>query len=431
MAASLAVATVSCKKKGCTDPTADNFNTDAKKDDGSCTFTPEVPSNSVNKSGTISANETWTSDKIWILDGKVVVATGVTLTIQAGTIVKGKEGQETLASALIIQRGGKLMAEGTAASPIIFTSILDNIEIGQKVGTNLTRTDNQKWGGLIILGAAPISAQSGDTETNIEGIPVTAGYGLFGGTNATDNSGSLKYVSIRHGGITIGEGNEINGLTLGGVGSGTTIDNIEIYATLDDGIEFFGGTVNVTNILVYFQGDDGLDLDMNYSGTIENFIVMQGDLVGTDEALEVDGPEGTTYTSGLFTIKNGLCKSLGLEGSATDFKDKAQGTIQNVTFDYSSQAAGSKVKVRANYDAANGCAAKTDALTKLLSDVLVFTNCKKLTSILEVYTTVAACSGSVPADQAMANTKFVEGTGTTMTSATFTSWTCAGLRNQL
>ena len=428
-AASLTLGTVSCKKKGCTDPSATNYSEEAKKDDGSCVFAEPEESNTVNKSGTITSNETWTADKIWVLNGRVVVASGATLTIEPGTIVKGAEGQESLASALIISRGAKIMAEGTASNPIIFTSVLDNITIGQKVGTNLLRTDNQKWGGLIVLGSAPISAQSGDTETNIEGIPVSSGQGLFGGSNAADNSGVIKYVSIRHGGITIGEGNEINGLTLGGVGTGTVIDHVEVYATLDDGIEFFGGTVNASNLLVYYQGDDGIDLDMNYSGTIENFMVIQGDGVGTDKGLEIDGPEGTTYTTGMFTLRNGLLKSLGNDGQAADFKDKAQGTIENVTFDYSSMG-GSDIKIRANYDAANGCAVKTDALSNLLNGNLNFINTVKGSSNLLVYTSVAACNSSIAADQIAADAEFTAGSGTTVSASSF-AWTCAGLRSQL
>src|SRR5690606_12649797 len=112
---------------------------------------------------------------------------------------------------------------------------------------------------------------------------------------------------------------------------------------LDDGIECFGGTVNVSNALVYFQGDDGLDLDQNYSGTISNFAVIHGDGIGTDEGLEIDGPEGSTHTNGLFTLSNGLVKGIGNDGSPADFKSKAQGNINNVTFDY---ANGSPIKIR-------------------------------------------------------------------------------------
>ena len=326
------------------------------------TVTPPVtlPSENVVVSGALTENATWTADNIYELANKVVVEAGVTLTIAPGTIVKGRTGAGSLATALLVARGGKLLAEGTAAQPIIFTSIEDNIEVGQLSGTNLTQEDKDKWGGLIILGKAPISAENGDTETQIEGIPAEDSFGLFGGSDANDNSGILKYVSIRHGGAEIGAGNEINGLTLGGVGAGTTIDYVEVFATLDDGIEFFGGTVNVSNLIISYQGDDGVDIDMNYAGTIENFIVMHGGS-DTDEGLEIDGPEGSTYTEGRFTLKNGSVMSLGGVdgGTPADLKSKAQGNIDNVIF--SGYASGDDlIKIRASYQ--NDCAdVKVDA----------------------------------------------------------------------
>lgn len=297
--------------------------------------------------GLISANKTLTSDRIYELAGRVIVDAGVTLTINPGTIIKGREGNGSLASALIISRGAKIMAEGTAANPIIFTSILDNIQVGEKMGSNLTKIDNEKWGGLIILGKAKISAGTGDTEATIEGLPADEAYGLYGGTDDADNSGVLKYVSIRHGGSLIGEGNEINGLTLGGVGNGTVIDNIEIFATLDDGVELFGGSVNITNLLVYAQGDDGVDIDQNYSGTVSNFAVYLVDGIGTDEGTEIDGPENSTYKDGLFLLQNGYIKSDGGSGqSAADLKAKAQGELKNIVW---AGFATAKVKFEGEY----------------------------------------------------------------------------------
>ena len=108
----------------------------------------------VTKSGQITADETWTSNNVYILAGKVVVEDGITLTIEPGTIVKGQKGTGSLASALIVARGGKIMAEGTSESPIIFTSIDDNIQVGQKAGTNLNESNNGLWGGVLILGYA-------------------------------------------------------------------------------------------------------------------------------------------------------------------------------------------------------------------------------------------------------------------------------------
>ena len=154
--------------------------------------------------------------------------------------------------------GAKIDAQGTASSPIIFTSVADDIESGQVVSPNLTPDLAGLWGGLIILGNAPGSFAGDVTEIQIEGIPPSDTNGLYGGTDVSDNSGVLKYVSIRHGGANIGEGNEINGLTLGGVGSGTVIENIEVVANQDDGIEWFGGTVDVKNVVVWNAGDDAL-----------------------------------------------------------------------------------------------------------------------------------------------------------------------------
>src|SRR5690606_2619387 len=125
--------------------------------------------------------------------------------------------------------------------------------------------------------------------------------GLYGGTNAADNSGVIKYVSIRHGGANIGEGNEINGLTLGGVGSGTVVEYVEVIANQDDGVEFFGGSVNASNIVVWNAGDDAIDTDQAWSGTLNNFAIICGG--DTDHALEVDGPEGTLLAG--HTVQNG------------------------------------------------------------------------------------------------------------------------------
>lgn len=349
----------------------------------------------VIKSGIISTDETWTADKYYELIGKVVVDGGATLTIEPGTIIKGREGTGSLASALVIARGSKIQACGTADAPIIFTSVLDNIKIGELAGTNLDETDNEKWGGLILLGAAPVSTKDGDTEGQIEGIPADEPYGVYGGDDPMDNSGSLCYVSVRHGGALIGEGNEINGITLGGVGAGTTINHVEVVANLDDGIEFFGGTVNLDHVIITYQDDDGLDIDQNYSGTINNFFVIHGG-DGTDEGLEIDGPEGSTYVDGKFTLQNGTIISADGNGSGADLKSKAQGFIQNVYWSGYSTL----VKVKASFDADNACADKTDAYTHLISGDLDIKNSEVVGTItmadfLNAYTKSEGCEASL------------------------------------
>jgi hypothetical protein len=263
----------------------------------------------------ITANTTWTKGKTYILGGRITVTSGATLTIQDGVVVKGEVGSGSNATALIIARGAKITAEGTASSPIIFTTIADNITPGQIASPNLTPNLNGLWGGLIVLGKAPISVAGDVAEKQIEGIPPSDTNGLYGGTDAADNSGTIKFVSIRHGGANIGEGNE------------TVIENIEVIGNQDDGIEWFGGSVNVKNAIVWNAGDDGMDTDQAWSGTLDNFIVIAG--TETDHALEIDGPEGSKL--GSHTLKNGSIKGNNV-AEFGDFRDGARGTFENLYF---------------------------------------------------------------------------------------------------
>jgi hypothetical protein len=283
------------------------FITSCEKDDDNDGDTIIIGDTTVIKvTENISENTTWKTGKVYVLGGRITVLAGVTLTIEPGVIVKGEAGTGPNATALLIARDATLMAEGTESQPIIFTSIADEIEPGQIASPNLDPVLNGLWGGILILGNAPISADA--EAVQIEGIPPSDQNGLYGGTNATDNSGVIKYISIRHGGANIGEGNEINGLTLGGVGNETVIENVEIVANQDDGIEWFGGTVNVKNALVWNTGDDAIDTDQSWAGTLDNFIVVNPG----DECFELDGPEGSMEAG--HTIKNGTVLAVDADG---------------------------------------------------------------------------------------------------------------------
>lgn len=285
-----------------------------KKDednDDDVTPTPTPAPGTVVVSSNITSNTTWAAGTIYQLAGRITVTAGATLTIEPGTIVKGEAGTGANATALLVARGGKLIANGTATSPIIFTSVADEIDYadlsaGNFASPNLEPTVNGLWGGVIILGKAPISASNdvGDvSEVQIEGIPTSDSNGLYGGNDPADNSGTLRYISIRHGGTNIGAGNEINGLTLGGVGSGTIIENVEVVANQDDGIEWFGGTVSVTNAVVWNCGDDAIDTDQAWSGSLSNVVVVGA----LGHSFELDGPEGSA--TGGHTISNGSIKA--------------------------------------------------------------------------------------------------------------------------
>lgn len=296
-------------------------------DDEEVTTPPVQNTGNVIVDANITSDVTWTADKVYELAGRIAVEDGATLTIMPGTIIKGQAGSGPNATALLIGRGGKLMAEGTADRPIIFTSVADEIKSGEIASPNMDPTLQGLWGGVLVMGKAPCSFPGDVNELAIEGIPPSDPNGLYGGNDPNDNSGVIKYISIRHGGSNIGEGNEINGLTLGGVGAGTVIENVEVVANVDDGIEWFGGTVNVTNALVWNSGDDALDTDQAWAGTMDNFVIVCGS--NTDHALEIDGPEGS-YRDG-HTIKNGTVVGSSVAELA-DFRDGAQGNFENIYF---------------------------------------------------------------------------------------------------
>ena len=227
--------------------------------------------------GNITASTSLPADKCYNLKGIVYVKAGATLTIAKGTKIYGDKA--TLGT-LVVEPGGKIMAEGTAVNPIVFTSKAPK---GQRAPGD--------WGGVVLLGKAPVNIMGG--VGNIEGIPPTADT-TYGGNNAADSSGKLRYVRIEFGGVQLSPNNEINGLTFGGVGSGTEVDYIMVHDTLDDCFEFFGGTVNAKHLICSYNGDDGFDWDNGFKGKLQ-FLALQQD---PGDAADDNGFEGDNDAAG-------------------------------------------------------------------------------------------------------------------------------------
>ncbi len=257
-----------------------------KDDDDNTTLDPTPTVTEVT--GEISANTTWSASNKYLLKGFVYVTNGATLTIEAGTVIKG---DKTTMGTLIIEQGGKIMAEGTAAKPIVFTS---NAPVNFR-----NRGD---WGGLIICGKAPINVSGGTAQ--IEGGPRST----YGGTDVADNSGILKYVRVEYAGYPFQPDKEINGITFGGVGNGTTVDYVQVSYSNDDSYEFFGGTVNCKHLIAVSGLDDDFDTDYGYSGKLQ-FVVSLRDKgvadVSGSNSFESDndgsGSSSTPFTSAIFS----------------------------------------------------------------------------------------------------------------------------------
>ncbi len=249
---------------------------------------------------TIKVNTLWTSNNVYLLKGTVYVKDGATLTIEPGTIIRGSE--LIANSSLIVTRGAKVVAEGTASRPIVFTS---NKAIGQRARGN--------WGGIIILGRATnnVSAVPGGTIgtgtaglMQIEGLATTpinrhgAGDALAPVADDNDNSGVLKFVRIEYTGFVFSANNEINALTMGSVGRGTVIDYVQVSNGDDDGFEWFGGTVNGSHLISYQQRDDDFDADFGYSGSNQFGLAVRDPQLGDgsrSSCFEIDN-EGSGNT---------------------------------------------------------------------------------------------------------------------------------------
>ncbi|AYA37500.1 T9SS C-terminal target domain-containing protein [Hymenobacter oligotrophus] len=247
----------------------------------------QTPAPVVQVSGVISTNTTWSNNNVYVLNNFVYVAPGATLTIQPGTIIKGDKASK---GTLVVKRGARIVADGTRQQPIVFTS-------AEPAGSR-ARGD---WGGIVIAGSAPINLPGDPT---IEATPESN----FGGTNAADDSGILRFVRIEFPGIAFAPDTEINGLTLGGVGSGTVLDHIQISYSGDDAFEWFGGTVNAKHLVAFRTLDDNWDTDNGYAGKVQFAFSLRdpniGDQSGSNGFESDNDRNGTTAspkTSAVFS----------------------------------------------------------------------------------------------------------------------------------
>ena len=266
-------------------------------------------------SGSITENLTLEASKEYIINGATIVAAGAVLTIEPGTVIKAEAGPNVY---LAVEQGAQIIANGTSSNPIIFTS-------------NSTTPSAGDWGGIILLGRAPVNSVTGSSTATSE-----IGNLPYGGNIADDNSGILRYVRVQYSGGAADGQSENNGFSFYGVGSGTTIEYIQAFEGADDGIEFFGGTVNASFLVVVNAEDDSIDWTEGYNGTITDAYVLQGNGIG-DEAFECDGfNTDFTNASGAFsnpTVTNVTIESeSGANDSTRGFLLRAgtQGTFSNI-----------------------------------------------------------------------------------------------------
>jgi len=221
---------------------------------------------SINISGTYTTDLDLEAKNSYVLNGALVMASGTKLTIEAGTTINALVSGSDIYIA--IAQGAKIEANGTASAPIVMTS-------------NSSAPKAGDWGGLILLGKAPInSVATGTSTSEIGSLP-------YGGTDAADNSGTIRYLRVQYSGGKADGSSENNGFSFYGVGSGTTIEYIQMFEGLDDGLEFFGGTVNVNYVSVINAQDDSIDWTEGYTGKVTNAYVKHG--VDHDKAFECDG----------------------------------------------------------------------------------------------------------------------------------------------
>jgi len=304
-----------------------------------------------NDGDLIATTTRLTCDKIYLLDNKIYVPAGKTLIIDPGTLIKGvPTGNPATANAILVMRDGKIFANGEESCPVVMTAQADPMD--GTYGVN----NKGIWGGLVLLGKAKNNLLTTNAFTGgangvgfIEGFTAADSRNLYGATVGAevddDNSGILKYVSVRHAGATVGANNELNGISLGSVGSGTTIDHVEIISNDDDGIEFFGGTVNVKYVTAMFGNDDNFDWDLGWNGKAQFIFALKTDATtatGGDNGFEPDGDDDKKnpsymshpiiYNSTIIGNGSNTTPTLGSGAFAINAKERTEGEIYNSIF---------------------------------------------------------------------------------------------------
>ncbi|UKN00931.1 hypothetical protein K6119_14445 [Paracrocinitomix mangrovi] len=392
----IAFVTPSCKKKGCTDVNATNYNPEAKKDDpdNPCVYpswyTEVEYSGTVYKqiTGTLTEDYTLDANSNWLLSGGVFVGDGATLTIDAGTTVYTAD--DGTVPFLAISQGGKINACGTATDPIVFTPVSSTPAAGD-------------WGGIILNGYAPIN-----TGATAEG---EGGTGTYGGTDAADNSGTMCYVRVEYAGKLLSVNNELNGFSFNGVGSGTTLHHLQAYRGNDDGFEFFGGTVSLTYALSTGNGDDSFDWTHGWSGTGENWIVEQDPTTG-DRGIEADnnGDNNSASPMSSPTLSKITIMGRGVSAGKVGIKlrEGTAGILSNILI----EDCATGIDIQHDVTVANVTAGTLDisgvTTTNVTTDIVV-----------------SATTGTDSTNAATMGAAAVDGTGTGADSGWTTGWTKA------
>jgi hypothetical protein len=302
----------------------------------------------------ISTSTTWTANNVYNIQQQIYVLPGATLTIEAGTVIASTT---NLGGSLAVCKGAQIFVNGTAANPVIMTSKADTATwVAGNPHTGTYREGANEWGNLTIMGAGYVSENVNGTTTPNTATPNAANFApmeglvaqfpgdtkvLYGGGNDDDDSGSISYVSIRYAGKVVGLNNELNGLSLGGIGRNTEIHHVEILNNVDDGIEIWGGTVNLKYFSIWNVGDDSLDIDQGWRGKAQFGLIVQGHSANAaqgsgvgDNAIEMDGAENSDWqpvtTS---TLYNMTVIGQPIDGDhGTAWRDGARVQIRNSVF---------------------------------------------------------------------------------------------------